>query len=132
MKVNAALLFASLCTIAISKVQVVQPELSEVSRHQLSALNTTKSDDASGELSEPDSNTRPHISGYDPAVIAEQATWDKYAARGGQLMCAMRKSDKYAGTVMEDTRVPPSAESIWTGDLVCKCNYERGVSLPPP
>lgn len=112
--------------------QVVQPELSEVSRHQLSALNATKFDNASEELHEPESNTQPHISGYDPAAIADQATWDKYAARGGQLMCVMRRSDKYAGTVMEDSRVPPSAESIWTGDLVCKFNYESGVSLSSP
>ena len=38
-------------------------------------------------------------------------------------MCTMRKPDTYAGTVMEDIRVPPLAESIWTGNLVCKFNY---------
>jgi hypothetical protein len=33
---------------------------------------------------------------------------------------------------MKDTRVSPSAESIWTGDFVCKYNYNLGSSLPPP
>jgi hypothetical protein len=129
MRVNAALVLASLCAVAISEALEVKPELS---RHQLPSLNATNFDDASGGLLGPESNTRPHIAGYDPAVIADQATWDKYAARGGQLMCVMRRSDKYAGTVMKDTRVPPSAESVWTDDLKCKFNLRRGVSFPRP
>jgi hypothetical protein len=104
MKINLVLGFACFWAIAFSEVLKVTPELSDVSRNQLTALNTS---------------TEPHISGYDPKVIADQATWDKYAAKGGQLMCAMRFLDKYAGTVMKGTRVPPSAESTWIGNLVC-------------
>jgi hypothetical protein len=112
MKTNLVLMFACLWAIAFSELLKVTPEVSDVSRNQLPALNTS---------------TESHVSGYDPKVIADQATWDKYAAKGGQLMCAMRFSDKYAGTMMKDTRVPPSAESTWIGDLVCEYNYSRGA-----
>jgi hypothetical protein len=115
MKINLVLMFACLWAIALSEMLKVSLELSDVSRNQSPALNTS---------------TELHISGYDPKVIADQATWDKYAAKGGQLMCAMRFSDMYAGTVMKDTRVPPSAESMWTGDMMCEYNYSRGVFYP--
>ena len=108
MKVSATLVFASLWAIAIGEVREIKPELAEISHHQSSVLNAVNPDDASGGLRD----TSPHISAYDPAVVADQATWDKYAARGGQLVCTMRKSDEYAGTAMGDTRVPHSAESV--------------------
>jgi hypothetical protein len=57
MKINLVLMFACLWAIALSEMLKVTPELSDVSRNQSPALNTS---------------TELHISGYDPKVIADQ------------------------------------------------------------
>ena len=54
---------------------------------------------------------------YDPDVLADQVTWDKFVLKGGALMCAMKNSDKFAGEWLNDARNPPSAASVWQGDL---------------
>jgi hypothetical protein len=117
MKIKAAILLANLWAVAISEVLEVKHELSDLSGHRLPPLNTP---------------TEPHINKYDPAVIADDAKWDKCTNRGGKLICAMRFSDKYAGTAMKHTCVPASAKGIWTGDLVCNYNHVSGGSLPTP
>jgi hypothetical protein len=43
--------------------------------------------------------------------------WDKYVAKGNHLNCIMRASDAGAGFLIDDKRKPPSAASIWSGDL---------------
>jgi hypothetical protein len=48
---------------------------------------------------------------------ATDADWDKYIHKGGALMCALVGSDQTAGRQIKDTRNPPSAASIWSGDL---------------
>ncbi|RMZ69150.1 cytochrome p450 [Pyrenophora seminiperda CCB06] len=48
---------------------------------------------------------------------ADQELWDKHVAKGERLLCLMEVSDNYAGRMLQDTRNPPSAASIWTGTL---------------
>jgi hypothetical protein len=57
--------------------------------------------------------------GYDHD-IADEATRTRYTKKGGALMCMLRSSDEYAGTELKDTRNPPSAASVWQGDLQSK------------
>lgn len=58
-----------------------------------------------------------HRQWYDPDVLADQTTWDRYVSKGRALMCAMRNSDKFAGEMLNDARSPASAASVWQGDL---------------
>ncbi|KAH7071743.1 hypothetical protein FB567DRAFT_612413 [Paraphoma chrysanthemicola] len=48
---------------------------------------------------------------------ASDAEFEKFALKGGALMCALGGTDKTAGRLLRDTRDPPSAASIWTGNL---------------
>ncbi|CAO2649457.1 Nn.00g068420.m01.CDS01 [Neocucurbitaria sp. VM-36] len=54
---------------------------------------------------------------FDPDEPADQETWEYFVLKGGALMCAMRNSDKFAGEWLNDARTPPSAASVWQGDL---------------
>jgi hypothetical protein len=60
---------------------------------------------------------------YDPNNYADEATWKKYVAKGGHLVCLMEATDGGAGFLKEDTRRPPSAASPFSGDLARKCRY---------
>ena len=53
----------------------------------------------------------------DPQKWANQDLWDKYVAKGRHLTCLMEATDRGAGWLSKDTRIPPSAASRWTGDL---------------
>ncbi|KAH6025740.1 hypothetical protein HBI83_061410 [Parastagonospora nodorum] len=49
--------------------------------------------------------------------LASDADWEKYTLKGGTLMCGLVGTDRTAGGQIRDTRNPPSAASVWTGDL---------------
>lgn len=49
--------------------------------------------------------------------LASDADWEKYTLKGGALMCGLAGTDRTAGRQIRDTRNPPSAASVWTGDL---------------
>jgi hypothetical protein len=49
--------------------------------------------------------------------LASDADWEKYTLKGGALMCGLVDTDRTAGRQIRDTRNPPSAASVWTGDL---------------
>jgi hypothetical protein len=49
--------------------------------------------------------------------LASAEDFKKAADKGGALMCAMAGTDRIAGLMLKDMRTPPSAASVWTGDL---------------
>ncbi|KAL6703941.1 hypothetical protein ACN47E_008879 [Coniothyrium glycines] len=49
--------------------------------------------------------------------LASAADWTTYTQKGGALMCALTSNDEAAGLLLHDKRTPPSAASIWRGDL---------------
>lgn len=54
---------------------------------------------------------------YDPDNIASDAWWDKYRKKGNLYQCLFEANDEAAGRLVEDTRVPPSAQSTWKGSM---------------
>lgn len=48
---------------------------------------------------------------------ADNEMWNTFVGKGERLKCLMEASDKGAGSLLLDTRKPPSAASKWTGDL---------------
>ncbi|KAF3043373.1 hypothetical protein E8E12_001895 [Didymella heteroderae] len=54
---------------------------------------------------------------WDPDDIATDATWAKYRAKGHWYGCLLDMKDELCGRALGDMRNPPSAESIWQGDL---------------
>lgn len=48
---------------------------------------------------------------------ANDELWTKYARKGNSLTCAMCGTDLGAGYQQDDKRVPPSAASIWNGNI---------------
>jgi hypothetical protein len=48
---------------------------------------------------------------------ASDADFTKYALKGGALMCGLTGTDKTAGILIKDKRDPPSAASIWSGNM---------------
>lgn len=62
------------------------------------------------------SASRPHIAVFDDDT-ASAADFDRFALKGGALMCALEGTDQTAGRQLQDTRNPPSAASLWVGDL---------------
>jgi hypothetical protein len=50
--------------------------------------------------------------------LASPEDFEKYANKGGALLCAMLGTDRTAGRLLQDARDPPSAASIWRGNLV--------------
>ncbi|KAJ4991273.1 hypothetical protein SVAN01_03171 [Stagonosporopsis vannaccii] len=54
---------------------------------------------------------------YDPNNIASDAWWDKYREKGNHYQCLFEADDEAAGRLVEDTRVPPSCQSIWKGSM---------------
>lgn len=55
---------------------------------------------------------------FNPNDIASDAIWQKYIEKGEFYQCLFECTDRLAGKGLQDTRTPPSAESIWQGDLV--------------
>ncbi|KAJ8107057.1 hypothetical protein OPT61_g9127 [Boeremia exigua] len=55
--------------------------------------------------------------GFEGDEFASDADWQKFTNKGGTLMCGLDGNDEEAGLLMDDKRVPPSAASLWTGDL---------------
>jgi len=49
--------------------------------------------------------------------VSSDADWAKYTSKGGTLMCGLEGTDLTAGHQLWDTRTPPSAASVWNGDL---------------
>ncbi|XPS74992.1 hypothetical protein M3J09_007104 [Ascochyta lentis] len=59
-----------------------------------------------------------HTAGvYDANNIASDAVWDKWRMKGSHYQCLFEANDEAAGRLIEDTRTPPSAQSIWRGDM---------------
>ncbi|PVH95963.1 hypothetical protein DM02DRAFT_689119, partial [Periconia macrospinosa] len=54
---------------------------------------------------------------YEPDSLADDALWERVSCKGGHLVAAMKESDEEAGIRIQDTRNPPSAASLWQGDL---------------
>lgn len=54
---------------------------------------------------------------YDPKNIASDAWWDKYSMKGSHYQCLFKANDEAAGRLVEDTRVPPSCQSLWKGSM---------------
>lgn len=57
---------------------------------------------------------------YDANNIASDGTWDKYRKEGDHYQCLFEANDEGAGRLIEDTRTPPSAQSIWKGSMYGK------------
>lgn len=49
--------------------------------------------------------------------LASDVDWMKYSNKGGTLMCGLLGTDRTAGQLLGDMRNPPSAASVWQGDL---------------
>ncbi|CAO2652640.1 Nn.00g009230.m01.CDS01 [Neocucurbitaria sp. VM-36] len=62
------------------------------------------------------SNSGP-AQGFDEDDQANEEDWERYAHKGGSLMCGLLGTDQAAGRQMNDRRNPPSAASTWIGDL---------------
>lgn len=54
---------------------------------------------------------------WNPNNIASDGWWDKYTKKGSHYQCLFEANDEAAGRLVEDTRVPPSAQSVWKGSL---------------
>jgi hypothetical protein len=48
---------------------------------------------------------------------ATDADFKKFAKKGGALICGLLGTDRSAGQLMKDKRDPPSAASVWSGNL---------------
>jgi hypothetical protein len=61
---------------------------------------------------------------------ATASEWATYTAKGGALMCGLSGSDEAAGTLLKDTRNPPSAVSLFNSDLKSELEtwYWRSVN----
>lgn len=54
---------------------------------------------------------------FDPGNIASDGVWEKYRAKGDHYQCLFVADDEGAGQLVGDTRTPPSAQSIWKGNM---------------
>lgn len=54
---------------------------------------------------------------YDANNIASDGWWDKYQKKGDHYQCLFTANDEVAGRLIEDTRTPPSAQSVWKGSM---------------
>ena len=79
------------------------------SSNETSSLGNTSLNAASPSL-------RPAI-GFFADDVASPEDFTQYANKGGALICGLTGTDKIAGTLMRDPRNPPSAASMWRGDL---------------
>ncbi|KZM22840.1 hypothetical protein ST47_g6020 [Ascochyta rabiei] len=52
---------------------------------------------------------------YNPSNLASDAIWDKYRKKGDHYQCLFEANDENAGRLVEDSRTPPSAQSVWKG-----------------
>lgn len=59
--------------------------------------------------------------GY-PDAIASDEIWDKYQKKGNHYQCLFEANDEGAGYLIEDKRTPPSAQSVWKGDMIGRWN----------
>lgn len=57
---------------------------------------------------------------YNPNNLASDGIWDKYQKKGNHYQCLFEANDEDAGRLVEDTRTPPSAASIWKGSMYGK------------
>lgn len=55
-----------------------------------------------------------------PDKLATGGWWDKYRKKGEHYQCLFAADDEGAGRLVGDTRTPPSAQSIWKGDMYGK------------
>ena len=56
-------------------------------------------------------------SDFDINVVANDQLWEKYRAKGFWYGCLLDMTVEKAGKALGDTRLPPSAESVWQGDF---------------
>lgn len=69
-----------------------------------------------------------HTAGfYDPNNLASDSLWGRYQRKGAHYQCLFTADDRGAGRLVEDTRTPPSAQSIWKGSMSseyqsCRCS----------
>ncbi|KZM22752.1 hypothetical protein ST47_g6100 [Ascochyta rabiei] len=65
--------------------------------------------------------------------IASDEAWNKYKAKGLYYGCLLDMSNESAGKAMKDLRIPPSAESVWQGDLrneIHKWGWHKAYYMP--
>lgn len=64
-------------------------------------------------------NLPPVVGGldFDLKDYANDAEWKKYTNKGEYLTCLMKATDRGAGSLIENQRIPASAASPWKGDL---------------
>ncbi|KAJ4372914.1 hypothetical protein N0V83_003205 [Neocucurbitaria cava] len=55
--------------------------------------------------------------GFDDDDQASAIDWATYTNKGGAFMCGLLATDQSAGQLLRDARTPPSAASLWRGDL---------------
>ncbi|KAJ4380520.1 hypothetical protein N0V86_003877 [Didymella sp. IMI 355093] len=59
-----------------------------------------------------------HTAGYyDSDSLTSDGLWNKYQRKGEHYQCLFTAEDEGAGQLIEDTRTPPSAQSIWKGSM---------------
>lgn len=52
---------------------------------------------------------------FDPNDYAGKSDFDKYVSKGRAFVCALYGSDRYAGTLLGDTREPPLRSQSFSG-----------------
>lgn len=57
---------------------------------------------------------------FNPNNLASDGIWDKYQKKGDHYQCLFEANDEGAGRLVEDTRTPPSAASVWKGSQYCE------------
>lgn len=65
----------------------------------------------------PETNDFQLITAFWDDDYASPSEWITYTTKGGALMCGLTGSDETAGSLLQDTRNPPSAASPFTNDL---------------
>lgn len=64
---------------------------------------------------------------FDINKVTDDAMWNQYVSKGYHMNCIMDATDAGAGYLLEDTRKPPSAASVWSGSL--KSAYSDAVKI---
>lgn len=62
-------------------------------------------------------NSPPPAQGFEYDDQASAIDWATYTNKGGALTCGLLATDQSAGQLLRDARTPPSAASLWCGDL---------------
>jgi hypothetical protein len=55
---------------------------------------------------------------WSPDNIASDEIWDRYQKKGAHYQCLFPATNEAAGRLVEDKRTPPSAQSVWAGNMI--------------